>query len=119
MAGVVRWLRQKIHSSSPGMTFTKEFARRGTQDFVYIRIAVPSIPTTPEIEVNDTPVTIVPINSVERFGMLENDAGNPLPQGDGLQAYSQAAKLEILLFGLGSLLSPTVRTFYATPAADI
>jgi hypothetical protein len=101
------------------VTFRREFVRRGTGDISYIRISVQSIPDRAELKVNVTPVTITPITSAERFQLLENDAGASLPVGLGLEAYSQAGSLEILLFGAGHLLYPTVPTFYATPASDI
>jgi hypothetical protein len=119
LPGFLRWLIQKIHSSSSGATFQREFVRRGNGDISYIRIGVESIPDPAELKVNVTPVTITPIQSVERFAMLENDAGVSLPVGSGLEAYSQAGSLEILLFGSGNLLYPSMRTFYATPASDI
>jgi hypothetical protein len=119
LPGFLRWLIQKIHSSSSGTTFQREFVRRGNGDISYIRIGVQSIPDPAELRVNVTPVTVTPIQSAERFAMLENDAGASLPVGAGLEAYSQAGALEILLFGAGHLLYPSVQTFYATPASDI
>ncbi|MAF10442.1 hypothetical protein CMK11_08320 [Candidatus Poribacteria bacterium] len=119
MSGVLRWLIQRIHSSSSGVTFQREFARRGAEDFSYIRIGVESIPDPPELRVNATPVYIIRVYSGERFDMLENDAGASLPFGSGLEAYFNAAKLQILLFGTGDILSPTVQTFYATPSSDL
>jgi hypothetical protein len=119
LPGFLRWLIRKIHSSSPGATFQREFVRRGAADISFIRITVETIPSGSAMMVNGLPVPIYPIQSVERFDMLEDDAGVQLPRGDGFEAHSQASKLEIVLFGVDVLMNSTVPTFYYIPASDI
>ena len=106
MSKFVQWLLRSIKNPSGSSTTTKEVVRRGTTNYVILRIATTGSPPS-AVNINNLPVSVTAITSAEHFDKLETDAGVDLPSdstGATIEAYSNSTKKEVIVFGLGGSL---------------
>jgi hypothetical protein len=102
----VRWFNKSLKNPSGTSSVSKEIVRRDSLNHVVIRITTTGSPPA-TIHINNQSISITTITSRENFEKLQDNSGDDLPSdgtGVTIEAYSNTAAKQIIVFGLGERL---------------